>query len=850
MAYWDHELRCHFANKFFLDWFDCTLDEAMGEPMSSMLPAAFQASLQPQIQAVLGGTPQHFVRELELPSGELRFAWISFIPDRDNHGATRGFFALGSDVTELKRSELKLQELNEQLMRARDRAEAASRAKSEFVANMSHEIRTPMNAITGLARLLEEAPLERRERSYVNKIQLATQSLLGVVNDVLDFSKIEVGQLRLEQAPFKLEQLLAGTSVLVANSAWDKGVEPVFDISPTLPLEVIGDVMRLQQVLLNLLSNAIKFTERGEVVLSVRQTEASAARVTLEFTVRDTGIGITPEQQLHMFDAFSQGDSSTSRRYGGTGLGLAIARRLSDLMGGVISVQSALGAGSLFRFLCPFQLPPVPAQLEYPPELQGLDVLIVDDNASVRQSLAQAAQAMSWTTWTAASAAEALRTLRELDARGARLDLMVLDSAMPEVDGIGMLVEARSNARLALPKVIMMASERSSEDLLPLADSLQIDAVLPKPLTPQLLRTAALTALTGARQAASMANHTPLSGRLAGMRVLLVEDNEINQEMARYILLHCGALVEVASNGEIAVDLLRDDARRFDAVLMDLQMPVMDGYHATETIRAMGLRALPIIAMTANAMQEDRKRALDAGVDAHVAKPIDVDELIATLTRLAPLHPELAAAQQAAGPASDGRPSRLPGIDLDAALRRVAGNYAAFVGLLKRFENSQGDAVHEVRELMARNKRYAATQVLHRLKGVAANLGATDVARLSAQAETALAEGQESSAAALLLSLEQAMAVVTSAARELPSPVAAHSVDAKPHANMPQALGDLLSLLKSSNMKALAAFKALSPALEQRCPDLLPTLAEAIETLDFATAESMVQEMLKRKECA
>jgi len=843
VAYWDADLRCHFANKYFLAWFGKTLEQAMGEPIDRVLPGALLEQIRPHINAVLGGSPQHFLRELELPSGEPRYTWINFIPDRGESGAIRGFYALGSDVTELKRSELKLQELNEQLMRARDRAEAASRAKSEFVANMSHEIRTPMNAITGLARLLEEAPLERRERSYVSKIQLATQSLLGVVNDVLDFSKIEAGQLQLEQARFNLEQMLAGTAVLVANSAWDKGVEPVFDIAPALPGDVLGDAMRLQQVLLNLLSNAIKFTERGEVVLTVREARGSASSLTLEFAVRDTGIGIPAEQQHHMFDAFSQGDSSTSRRYGGTGLGLAIARRLSDLMGGVITADSTLGRGSTFRFTCPLQRIPGSGAQEAPP---GLSVLAVDDNATVRQVLQQAGKAWQWTMATAASAAEGLQALGKQ-----RFDLLLLDSAMPGIDGIAMLVQARDDG-MAVPKVVMMAPERSSDDLQQLADSLQIDAVLAKPFTPSQLRDAASAALTGANQPEHRSSHSALSGSLAGMHVLLVEDNEINQEMARYILLHCGALVEVASNGEIALDMLRDDPQRFDAVLMDLQMPVMDGYRATESIRSMGLRSLPIIAMTANVMPEDRIRAIEAGVDAHIAKPIDVDEMIATLTRLAPTHPESAARQagtERGEQRADGCPSMVPGIDLDAALRRVAGNYAAFAGLLKRFENSQGDAVREVRDCLAQDKRYAATRVLHRLKGVAANLGATEVARLSAQAETAVAEGQDSSAAALLLSLEQALAVVINAARELPVPVPAAASGAAV-SNLPQALGDLQMLLRNSNMRALAAFKALSPVLEQRCPDLLPGLANAIETLDFASAEQRLQEIMKREETA
>jgi len=868
VAYWDADLRCHFANKFFLDWFRKTPEQAKGAHMSALLPAFLVEQIRPQLHAVLDGLPQNFARELALPNGELRFAWINLIPDSDEQGVVRGFYALASDVTELKRSELRLQELNEQLVRARDRAEAASSAKSEFVANMSHEIRTPMNAIIGLARLLEEAPLDRRERGYVGKIQLATKSLLGVVNDVLDFSKIEAGQLRLEQARFNLEHLLCSTAMLVAGSAWDKDVEPVFDIAPGLPAELVGDAMRLHQVLLNLMSNAVKFTEHGEVVLGVREASRDGPRITLEFYVHDTGIGIPADEQLRMFDAFSQGDSSTSRKYGGTGLGLAISRRLVDLMGGVISVQSVPGKGSTFRFVCPLLCAPGQPWTETPQELHGLRVLAVDNNSSVLHALEHAGDAMGWAVWTAESAAGGLQTLRTLHDHQQKLDLLLIDSAMPDMDGISMLVEARGIAGLVLPRVVMMASEQSAEDLRQLADSLRIDAVLAKPCTPSQLQTAALEALTGAVPALHLPVHTPLAGRLAGMRVLLVEDNEINQEMARYILLHADAQVETACNGALAVDMLRTAPGRADAVLMDLQMPVMNGYEATAGIRAMGLADLPVIAMTANAMPEDRERALAAGVNAHVAKPIDVDELIATLTRLARPHPP--AAGDAAAPAgagarrdggdapdgergvADARPQQIAGIDLDAALARMGGNYPAFVNLLKRFERSQGASVAEVHALLAQDKRHGADLVLHRLRGVAANLGAREIADLCIEAQAALADEQDSALAALLAVLGEAIATVTSAARALPEPAPAHEAasigGAIPDLNT--ALADLLSLLRNSNMKALASFKALRAPIEHDCPDLAPALAEAIDTLDFTAAEHLVKEMLKRREWA
>ena len=875
VAYWDAGLRCQFANLRFAEWAGRPAQELIGMSAQLVLGKTLLAENRAPIDAVLAGEAQHFAQDLRLAADDVRHVWSDYIPDLDEHGKARGFFVLLSDVTDLKRNALRLHDLNEELMRARDKAEAASRAKSEFLANMSHEIRTPMNAIIGLARLLEEAPLERRERSYVGKIQLATQSLLGVVNDILDFSKIEAGHLQLEQARFNLDHVLSSIAVLIGSAVWDKGVEPVFDVGPDVPLDLLGDAMRLQQVLMNLMSNAVKFTESGEVVLAVRNLAQTSSSVTLEFCVRDTGIGITDEQQRRIFDAFSQGDTSTSRQYGGTGLGLAICRRLVGLMGGAIELASEPGEGATFRFRCTYERAVanggVVQAASLPAVLHGLTVAIVDDNATVRAALSSACTALGWRVFSADGGETGLTLLRELasgrhaDVGGqpVPLDLLLLDAAMPGLDGISMLTQAHAERGLLPPPTIMMMPDHASEALSHIADSLGIAAVLPKPATPARLLAAVTAVRTGAAQASALPAPTPLSGRLAGMRVLLVEDNEINQEMAQYILLHAGARVDVAANGRIAVDLLAQQSQRYDAVLMDLQMPVMNGFQATAAIRRMGLTKLPIIAMTANALAEDRALAEAAGVDAHAAKPIDVDDLIATMLRLAPPSARTAAGDgdgaQAAWP---DRPDSLPGIDLDAALKRLAGNYPAFVGLLKRFENSQGGAVTEVRALLGRDKRHAAAQVLHRLRGVAANLGAADIAAYARQAETALTEARESELAALLAALEQAIAVVTDAARVLPLPLpwpvppaagAPHAAGdgaagSGPAIDLAQALAELVSLLQNSNMKALTHFQALRPALVRDGSADVPALANAIETLDFAAAEKVVQAMLKRKD--
>ncbi|MEG1054122.1 MAG: response regulator, partial [Janthinobacterium sp.] len=641
--------------------------------------------------------------------------------------------------------------------------------------------------------------------------------------------------------------------VLLASSAWARGVEPVFVLDPGVPDELIGDALRVEQILINLVGNAVKFTSYGEVVLSINKVAEDATGVTLEFSVRDTGIGISAAEQEHIFDAFSQGDTSTSRKYGGTGLGLAICRRMVELMGGTLSVTSALGQGSDFRFSCRFDKVMPPSEPPGRSAPRELSLLIIDDNASVRAMLENWCAAQGWHSRSADSGAAGLALLRAHASGGTAADIVLLDAAMPGMDGISMLTEARADAPLALPPVIMLVADQDSENLEHLADSLMLAGIVSKPATPARLLAAVTAVREGRGTPSALPVSTPLSGLLSGMRVLLVEDNEINQEVAQYILLHSGARVALAANGKLAVDLLTNTPDAWDVVLMDLQMPVMNGYDATLAIRALGLGDLPIIAMTANAMDEDRLRAIASGMNAHVAKPIDVDEMIQTLTRLVPLRP-MAAAIEAGG---RGRlapdvPATVPGIDLAAALHRFGGDYGAFLALLKRFENSQGDAVEEARRLLAEGKPQHAAQLLHRVCGVAANLGAASVAGLSADTEKALKAGHRDSVAALLSQLEQAMAVVIEGARTLPMPVQrTAAVPAAPGTaqdGLSAGLAALLLLIRNNNLKALAQFHALRPLLEQSDRVTALAMANAIETLNFSEAEKLVLDQLKREE--
>jgi CheY-like chemotaxis protein/HPt (histidine-containing phosphotransfer) domain-containing protein len=686
-----------------------------------------------------------------------------------------------------------------------------------------------------------------------------------MLNDVLDYSKVEAGQLALERTAFRLDDVLASIAVLGAANAWHKGIEPVFAVAPAVPARLVGDPLRLQQVLLNLVGNAVKFTERGEVVLSIDAAQREDGRIELAFTVRDTGIGIAPDQQRRMFEAFSQADSSTSRKYGGTGLGLAISRRLVALMGGDLQVDSAPGQGARFRFSAWFGLDAATADAPLPPSPQLLPqslpqplppapkmALVADDNASSREALASALEGRGWEVDRAAGGAEALALLRGPRAYA----VAFIDSVMPDLDGASVLAFARTDRAIPMPRCALLAADPERERLDAVAADLRIDAVLAKPFTPAALDEALVElADGGATPAATPA--APLGARLAGLRVLVVEDNLLNQEVANYVLQHAGAAVDFAGNGRVAVSMLADGATHYDAVLMDLQMPVMDGFEAAGAIRAMGYTALPILAMTANAMEQDRLRALRAGMDGYLVKPIDVDELVNALRRLTG-RGDAGAADPPAAEGAPPPPMLLPGIDLKATLPRFGGSFAGFAAVFRRFESSQGGVVGEVRAVLAQGDRGRAGQLVHRLRGVAANLGATTVASLALELEEALRSEDEAALALRLARLEEALSTVLEAARDLPADFCAVGTATAPQDGVVcndmerQALRDALAhlrdLLQNNNMKAMAQFDALRPALARQAPAAVPPLADAVATLRFESAQALVGELLDKED--
>ena len=562
---------------------------------------------------------------------------------RDASGKAVRMAGSSQDIHDRKLAEAQLKD-------AVARAEQASIAKSQFVANMSHEIRTPMNAILGMLKLLQNTDLTTRQLDYTTKTEGAARSLLGLLNDILDFSKVEAGKMTLDPRPFRVDRLMRDLSVILSANMGAKGIEVLFDVDPALPKCLLGDDMRLQQVLINLGGNAIKFTSGGAVVLSLRVVERDAQSVLVKFAIKDSGIGIAPENQAHIFSGFSQAESSTTRRFGGTGLGLAISSRMVSLMGGTLAVDSVPGEGSTFHFqirlpLAEMELATATGAIRAPLTAPGsLDVLIVDDNEVAREVLSHLVEPMGWKAQTAASAELAIAAVQaRATAAKAPFDVIFMDFQMPGMDGWEASQRIRKMAGGgAAPIVVMVTahgrellSERSAEE------HALINGFLIKPVTASMLLDAVMDAKSAAAAAATGENPTPPSApvkpkRLLGLRLLVVEDNKINQMVAKGLLTQEGAEVTLADNGQLGVAAVAAATTLFDVVLMDVQMPVMDGYAATRAIRQdIGLTALPIIAMTANAMASDRAACLAAGMNDHVGKPFDLDLLVAILLRYA-----------------------------------------------------------------------------------------------------------------------------------------------------------------------------------------------------------------------
>ena len=749
--YKDHGGRYMGCNDAYVSMVGRARERIVGHTAEDLFPPETAADMTRRDKATLLSLQKRSSEDpVEYPNGRRVLFETVVSPLWDENGEARGVLGVCRNITERKAAE-------EEIRRAKEVAEEATRMKSDFLANMSHEIRTPMNAIIGLSHLVLKTELTPRQRDYVGKVQSSGQHLLGIINDILDFSKVESGRLDLEQAEFELEKLLDNTSSLISEKCHAKGLELVFEVAPEVPMRLVGDSLRLGQVLLNYANNAVKFTDRGEVMISVRASERTARDVLLHFRVRDSGIGLTPEQMQRLFKSFSQADTSTTRRFGGTGLGLAICKRLASLMGGEVGVESEYGKGSTFWFSARLGIAEAQGRALLPnPDLRGRRALVVDDNEHARHAMAEMLHGMTFEADEARDGAAAIEAVREAVRRGTPYDIVYLDWRMPGMDGIEC---ARRIKALGLdsPPLLLMVTAFGREEMMKEAGKAGVHDVLVKPVNPSLLFDTTMGVLGGRRAPAPAQAPDDSQGRasaLRGRRVLLVEDNDINQQVARELLVDGGLLVDVADNGEAALAQLA--RRSYDLVFMDMQMPVMDGVTATRAIRAQErLAHLPVVAMTANALPQDRQRCLDAGMNDFIVKPIDPQELWAKLLRWVPAHGEPDTLPAPLAPADPPTPAaalprsaahaipmpEIAGLDTTLGLSRMAGKRALYFALLRRFADGQRSVGAEIRHALVAGDMDTARRLAHTLKGVAGNIAATEVQRYATALEDAIRDG-------------------------------------------------------------------------------------------------------------
>lgn len=761
-------------------------------------------------------------------------------------GSRRLYCLIAHDVTLKKEAEAAM-------LRARDAAEAAAQLKSSFLANMSHEIRTPMNAILGMTHLALRDDMSPRQRNYIEKAHRSAHGLLAILNDILDLSKIESGRLDIEHIDFRLDTVVNHMVDVIGIKAEEKGLELLFSAEPGLPTALIGDPVRLGQVLINLGSNAIKFTEHGDVIIGVELKSRDDRAVELHFTVSDSGIGMDEAQIARLFQPFTQADSSITRRYGGTGLGLTISRQLVELMGGRIWVDSEPGRGSTFHFTARFGLQ---AGADVVPErlhgaVPGSSVLVVDDHPGAREVLAALCRGIGLEVDTAGGGDEALDMLA---ADGGRHGLMLVDWKMPGMDGVRLAEELRRRWPQRSMRLILVTA-LGRDDVATQSAGRHFEAVLHKPVTPSALLDAVSQAY-GRRADAHMP--TPGDERLeasmaavTGARVLLVEDNELNQELAHDLLERAGVEVTIAGDGQQAVDLLAA-GKRFDAVLMDCQMPVMDGYTATRALRGLpGLENLPVIAMTASVLEADRARMYDCGMNDCIPKPLDVPQMFATLARW--VHPQPGADRQsgAASPATpDDAVPALPGIDTAAGLAHCMGKPQLYRRVLRAFLRGQRDFAAQFDEARRGPDAQAAARLAHTLRGLAGTVGALTLYGLASELEERLArEADEADIDAAATALMRELDALIDAL--LPHPWIADDAvaDGAPPApdQLAEPLHALAQLIADSDAEAVARALDLQRMLAgSSLESLAASLGDALKRYDFEQANAWLTALYER----
>ncbi len=645
-----------------------------------------------------------------------------------------GLCSVSTEITQRKLME-------DELFAAKERAEDASRAKEEFLANMSHEIRTPLNAILGMAYLVSKTDLSDLQKDYLSKIETSSHHLLGIINDILDFSKVESGKLVIENIEFHLESVLSNVSAQISEKAAKKNLEIIFDVDKNVPSTLVGDPLRIGQILINFINNAVKFTDKGEISLIVKIQEDFPQNLLLYFAVKDTGIGLSEKQMENLFESFSQADSSITRKYGGTGLGLAISKRLAHLMDGEIGVESVYGQGSTFWFTALLRKSTALEELAYQSkDFIGKRVLVVDDNENIRLITRQYLNAMGFKVDLASSGPTAVTMVIDAISSGIPYEIVFMDWQMADMDGITAGRQIKEQAKDKSPHLIMITAY-GMEDLLEEAKHAGFEAILIKPIQASVLFDAVIKVLSNTPENSNSkiqfnGKEDYIDKEALNVRILVVEDNDLNQLVAKEIIEGFGYKVDIADNGNIAINKLADND--YDIVMMDMHMPVMDGITATRAIRKNSrLDSLPIIAMTANAMEADRKKCLAAGMNDYITKPLDVAQLFELLNKWlynkAPSTPPKALSSSSLR--MENILANIGQLDYALALNRMGGNQSLYYNLVKGFCEEQADFIPKLTEAIE-NADYPSIRILsHTIKGLLGSIGATTLQDISSEIE-------------------------------------------------------------------------------------------------------------------